>query len=69
VEGGVGGAGHELEVAGPVVVAVAVEVVDMLGGGERSAQEDLHHQAMLAVEFPVIRGDEVRVAGTPTPRA
>ena len=61
--------GHELEVAGPVVVAVAVEVVDVLGAAERAREEDLHHDAMEGAGAAVAGDAEVAVAAGPTPRA
>ena len=69
MKGEVAVAGHELEVAGPVVVRVAVEVVDVFGAGAGPAQEDLHHEPVLGILFPVIRGAEVALAGGFTPGA
>jgi hypothetical protein len=36
------GGGEELEVAGMVIVSVAVAVMDVLGGSEATAEEGLH---------------------------
>ena len=40
------GTRKHLEVAGQVVVRVAVHVVDVLGGGKGAAQEELDHPPM-----------------------
>ena len=36
--------GEDLQVGGVVVLFVAVNVVDVLAGGELAAQQDFHHQ-------------------------